>query len=202
MQDPSYMSERCCLTPLNENSHHINDLILQQLREPVHTYLSTDRVVTDDPDEAAAYPMEFLNAKTPSGLPKHNLELKVLPFMFLGLFAFPSFTYSLLNKLHAFICHINAPMYYFVNVSQPSGLIMTPFITFKDTEGHYRLLHLSPFFITTTHTYFSRQGTMVLCIFSYCVMTTCICSLCCCIIILRCFSHSDLSLFISIHSLS
>ena len=29
MQDPTYMSERCCLTPLNENSHEINDLILR-----------------------------------------------------------------------------------------------------------------------------------------------------------------------------
>ena len=81
MQDPVYMSERCCLTPLNENSHQINDLILQQLQEPIHTYLSTDRVVTDDPEEAAAYPMEFLNAQTPSGLPKHKLQLKVLPYL-------------------------------------------------------------------------------------------------------------------------
>ena len=77
MQDPVYMSERCCFTPLNENSHEINDLILHQLHGPVHTYLSTDRVVTDNPEEAAAYAMEFLNAQTPSGLPKHTLELKV-----------------------------------------------------------------------------------------------------------------------------
>ena len=41
MQDPVYMSDRCCLTPLNENSHHINDLILQQLQDSIHTYLST-----------------------------------------------------------------------------------------------------------------------------------------------------------------
>jgi len=110
MQDPLYMSERCCPTPLNDNSHHINDLILQQLQEPVHTYLSTDRVVTDNQD-TAAYPMEFLNAQTPSGLPKHKLELKVLPLIFLGLFAFLSFTYLLLNKLHTFIHQIYAPMY-------------------------------------------------------------------------------------------
>ena len=77
MQDPVYMSERCCLTPLNENSHEINDLILHQLHGPVHTYLSTDRVVTDNPEEAAAYAIEFLNAQTPSGLPKHKVELKV-----------------------------------------------------------------------------------------------------------------------------
>ena len=77
MQDPEYMSERCCLTPLNEDSHEINDLILQQLQTPVHTYFSTDRVLTDNPEEAAAYPIEFLNAQTPNGLPKHKLELKV-----------------------------------------------------------------------------------------------------------------------------
>ena len=82
MQDPTYMSERCCLTPLNENSHEINDLILRQLQGPVHTYLSTDRVVTDNPEEAASYPMEFLNAQTPSGLPKHKLELKVHPSLY------------------------------------------------------------------------------------------------------------------------
>ena len=80
MRDPFYMSQRCCLAPLNENSHHITYLILQQLDTPVHTYLSTDRVVTDNPEEAAAYPMEFLNAQTPSGLPKHKLELKVYTF--------------------------------------------------------------------------------------------------------------------------
>ena len=55
-------------------------LILQQLDTSVHTYLGTDRVVTDNPEEAAAYPMEFLNAQTPSGLPKHKLELKVYTF--------------------------------------------------------------------------------------------------------------------------
>ena len=89
MQDPAYMSERCCLTPLNENSHEINDLILQQLPTPVHTYFSTDRVLTDTPEEAAAYPIEFLNAQTPSGLPKHKLELKVdsLYYQFIICFA-------------------------------------------------------------------------------------------------------------------
>ena len=80
MQDPLYMSDRCCLTPLNENSHASNDRILSHLQGPVHTYLSTDRVVTDDPEEAAAYAIEFLNAQTPGGLPKHKLELKVGPF--------------------------------------------------------------------------------------------------------------------------
>ena len=81
-QDPTYMSECCCLTPLDENSHKINDLILRRLQGPVHTYLSTDRVVSDNPEEAPAYPIEFLNAQTPSGLPKHKLELKVHPLLY------------------------------------------------------------------------------------------------------------------------
>ena len=73
MQDPLCMSEYYCLTPLNENSHHINDLILKQLQEPVHTYLSKYKVVAHPPEEAALYPIEFLNVQTPSGLPKHKL---------------------------------------------------------------------------------------------------------------------------------
>ena len=78
MQDHGYMSDRCCLTPLNEESHNINDQILQQLQTPVHTYLTADRVLTDDPEESAAYAMVFLNAQVPGGLPKHKLQLKVL----------------------------------------------------------------------------------------------------------------------------
>ena len=77
MLDPETMSERCCLTPKNDFSHQINSLVLQQLNTDSRTYLSTDRVVTDDPNEAAAYPIEFLNVQTPSGMPLHNLELKV-----------------------------------------------------------------------------------------------------------------------------
>ena len=83
MQDPTYMSERCCLTPLNESSYKINDLILWQLQTPVHTYFSTDRVVIDNLEEAAAYAIKFLNAQTSSGQPKHNLDLKVEPYLIL-----------------------------------------------------------------------------------------------------------------------
>eukprot|EP00794_Sanderia_malayensis_P014510 gene14510-biopygen11614 len=75
--DPNTMSERCSLTPKNEFSHHINELILQRLPTPRKQYLSIDTVQTDDPEEAAAYPMEFLNAQTPGGMPLHSLQLKV-----------------------------------------------------------------------------------------------------------------------------
>eukprot|EP00794_Sanderia_malayensis_P012604 gene12604-biopygen10043 len=72
--DPNTMSERCCLTPKNKFSHHINELILQRLPTPRKHYLSIDKVETDDPEEAAAYPMEFLNAQTPGGMPLHSLQ--------------------------------------------------------------------------------------------------------------------------------
>eukprot|EP00794_Sanderia_malayensis_P013295 gene13295-biopygen10606 len=75
--DPNTMSERCCLTPKNEFSHHIKELILQRLPTPRKHYLSIDKVETDDPEEAAAYPMVFLNAQTPGGMPLHSLQLKV-----------------------------------------------------------------------------------------------------------------------------
>eukprot|EP00794_Sanderia_malayensis_P000980 gene980-biopygen233 len=55
--DPNTMSERCCLTPKNKFSHHINELILQRLPTPQKQYLSVDTVQTDDPEKAAAYPI-------------------------------------------------------------------------------------------------------------------------------------------------
>ena len=81
MADPQAMEERCCLTPTNEASHDINQLILERLHGPTQTYLSTDRVITDDPEEAAAYPIEFLNIQTPTGMPLRQLELKVITFL-------------------------------------------------------------------------------------------------------------------------
>ena len=78
MLDPETMSERCCLTPKNQFSHQINDLVLDRMQTPVRTYLSTDWVITHDPLEAEAYPVEFLRAKTPGGMPLHKLQLKVI----------------------------------------------------------------------------------------------------------------------------
>ena len=75
--DPEYMASRCCLTPKNDNSHVINDLVVKALPGDTTTYLSIDSIITDDEDEAAAYPIEFLNTLTPSGMPLHKLELKV-----------------------------------------------------------------------------------------------------------------------------
>ncbi len=75
--DPQYRATRCCLTPKNIDSHVFNDLVLNQLQGDTKPYLSMDKVVTEDQQEAAAYPVEFLNSLTPSGMPLHKLCLKV-----------------------------------------------------------------------------------------------------------------------------
>ena len=77
MLDPVAMSDRCCLTPKNEYSHQINDIILDRLQTAERTYNSTDNVLTEDPDEETAYPVEFLNRLTQNGMSLHWLRLKV-----------------------------------------------------------------------------------------------------------------------------
>ena len=74
--NPQFMEKKCCLTPKNDHSHIINGMVLQHLTGDIETYLSIDCIVTDDQQEEAAFPMEFLNSITPSGMPLHNLQLK------------------------------------------------------------------------------------------------------------------------------
>ena len=54
----------------------INEAILDKLNGAPRTYFSDDSVVCDNPEEAANYPLEFLNSLTPSGMPPHKLRLK------------------------------------------------------------------------------------------------------------------------------
>eukprot|EP00795_Rhopilema_esculentum_P007359 gene7359-13094_t len=73
MANPESRSECCCLTHTNDASHGINQSVLDRLHASTQTYLSTDRVITDDPEKAAAYPIEILNSQIPSGMPLHQL---------------------------------------------------------------------------------------------------------------------------------
>ena len=68
------------LTPKNADTHVINDKALDKYRpnETARSYLSHDKYVADDDNEVGSdLPVEFLHTLTPSGLPLHNLKLKV-----------------------------------------------------------------------------------------------------------------------------
>ncbi|XP_017250504.1 uncharacterized protein LOC108221116 [Daucus carota subsp. sativus] len=77
---PSYISERAILTPTNQVVGHLNSQIVENLRGEHHTYFSVDRA--EDYGGTAsnlgfAFPPEYLNAFNISGLPAHDLKLKV-----------------------------------------------------------------------------------------------------------------------------
>ena len=67
---------RVILTPTNEESLEINNLILPLLAGDQRIYYSADEIQTDDDNERAAFPVEFINKQTPSGMPPHCLKLK------------------------------------------------------------------------------------------------------------------------------
>jgi ATP-dependent DNA helicase PIF1 len=70
-----WLCERSILAPKNENVNYINTHIQNELPGTTTTYKSIDTVT--DPEQAVNYPTEFLNSLEPSGMPPHNLALKV-----------------------------------------------------------------------------------------------------------------------------
>jgi len=65
------------LATTNEDCAIINQDVLDRIQGEEKTYLSTDKVICDDDQEASNYPVEFLNSLNVSGLPSHKLTLKV-----------------------------------------------------------------------------------------------------------------------------
>jgi len=71
-----YLCERAILTPLNKHVDLINRIILKQCPGPeAISCFSADTVGPDDSE--AEYPIEFLNSLTPTGIPPHELRIKV-----------------------------------------------------------------------------------------------------------------------------
>jgi hypothetical protein len=70
-----WLCERAILTPKNDSVNHINSQIQIELPVTTTTYKSIDTVT--DPEQAVNYLTEFLNSLGPSGMPLHNLTLKV-----------------------------------------------------------------------------------------------------------------------------
>ncbi|XP_072015014.1 ATP-dependent DNA helicase pif1-like [Amphiura filiformis] len=74
-QDPYFMAHRSILTPLNEHMDKINTSCVQSFPGIPRTYLSADKVQEDNGN--LAIPLEYLNSLTPSGMPPHQLILKL-----------------------------------------------------------------------------------------------------------------------------
>ena len=73
--DKYFVSRRAILTPKNENVDIINEKIMAQFPGEGHTYLSADTVAEEDLHNA--YPTDFLNSITLSGMPPHAMTLKI-----------------------------------------------------------------------------------------------------------------------------
>ena len=77
---PDFNEDRCnsiILTAKNDTSLKLNDEILQRLSGEEHIFFSSDKAICDEEEEAQNYPLEFLNSITPTGMPPHQLKLKV-----------------------------------------------------------------------------------------------------------------------------
>jgi len=64
------------LCPTNDESLRLNEIRLHRIPGESKTYFSSDDILTDDDNERAQYPIEFLNSSTLSGMPPHKLSLK------------------------------------------------------------------------------------------------------------------------------
>mmetsp|Transcript_38810 Transcript_38810/g.82805 ORF Transcript_38810/g.82805 Transcript_38810/m.82805 type:complete len:214 (-) Transcript_38810:436-1077(-) len=70
-----YFKSRVILAATNEIVNQVNKEMMERLPGEEHTFFSIDTV--GDLDSATMYPTEFLNSLTLSGLPEHELKLKV-----------------------------------------------------------------------------------------------------------------------------
>lgn len=74
-----HLADRVILCPKNSDVDTINDLIVQTLPGQEKTFYSSDTV--DETGEQGGgpniYPMEFINAQTPSGTPRHKITIRV-----------------------------------------------------------------------------------------------------------------------------
>lgn len=70
-----WLSERAILAAKNKDVDDMNFIIQNEIAGDLQTYKSVDTVTSED--EVVNYPTEFLNSLELSGLPPHNLKLKI-----------------------------------------------------------------------------------------------------------------------------
>ena len=67
------------ITPLNTDADKVNKRVLLTYNPDIApiSYFSVDTIIEDEENEVNNISVEFLNSLTPSGMPEHNLQLKV-----------------------------------------------------------------------------------------------------------------------------
>ena len=69
--------ERVILTPRNDTSLRVNNLVLERQEGEMEIILSADSAECENPGDETMFPSEYLNSLDFSGLPPHVLKLKV-----------------------------------------------------------------------------------------------------------------------------
>ena len=69
-----WVAKRAILTPRNEGVDKIYEMIMKRFPGKWRKYLSADIVAEEDLHDA--YPTDFLNSVTLSGMPPHSMTLK------------------------------------------------------------------------------------------------------------------------------
>ncbi|CAN6970212.1 unnamed protein product, partial [Brassica rapa subsp. trilocularis] len=85
-RNPKFYQERAILSPRNEDVDKINEYMLSQIKGEERSYLSSDSINTSDTSKIddMVYTQEYLNSIKISGLPNHDLKLKIgAPIMLL-----------------------------------------------------------------------------------------------------------------------
>ena len=75
--DNTLATNRAIICPKLENVDIINNIKLEKLQAPEKTYESADSVLDEDGSASDMYSTEFLNSLSFSGMPPHNLKLKI-----------------------------------------------------------------------------------------------------------------------------
>ncbi|XP_060873906.1 ATP-dependent DNA helicase pif1-like [Metopolophium dirhodum] len=88
-KDYHWLCSRAIVSPRNDTVNDINNMILQKVSSQIKIYRSIDTVTNIE--NAVHYPQEFFNSLNPSGLPPHELTLKIgIPIILLRNLSPPS----------------------------------------------------------------------------------------------------------------
>ena len=78
----AYFSSRAYSTPVNIDVYQVNEIVAERMSTSAHIYTSQDSVEDATEDISGLFPIEYLNSLNFSGIPPHNLTLKVgMPVM-------------------------------------------------------------------------------------------------------------------------